>query len=121
MDRSNRRPICESGALVNAGAGVRFTVSRSGLKQPAFVVRYGDTVHAYINACTHRNVELDWDSGKFFDFTGTALICATHGARYHPRTGGCLGGPCLGGLTALPVIEDEGRIWLVAENGLDLA
>lgn len=106
--------ICASSALVEGGDGVRFTVERNGERLPAFVVRFGQQVHAYLNRCSHRRVELDWDSGRFFDIERRYLICATHGALYHPATGACLGGPCNGGLVKLEVIEKNNYIYLIS-------
>src|SRR5438105_43865 len=68
--------ICPSAALLDGGDGVRFTVTVAGTRASAFAVRYGREVHAYLNRCAHRGVELDWDSGRFFDVTRRFLICA---------------------------------------------
>jgi nitrite reductase/ring-hydroxylating ferredoxin subunit len=102
---------------------VRFSVHLGGARPaPAFVVRYGGAVYAYLNVCAHRWIELDWERGKFFDMTGHWLICSTHGATYDPATGRCVGGPCRGDrLTALPVAEQDGEVSLILKDGLDLA
>ena len=55
--------ICASGALQDGGDGVRFTVRRGEVELPAFVVRHGGVVHAYINRCAHVPIELDWLPG----------------------------------------------------------
>ena len=34
---------------------------------PAFVVRHMQGVSAFINRCAHRDLELDWSPGEFFD------------------------------------------------------
>lgn len=110
------RLICDSRHLREGEEGVRFSVELDGQLLAAFAVRYGGRVYAFINRCAHRGVELDWVEGRFFDGDGKALVCATHGARYHPDSGACAGGPCAGGgLTALAVAEEGGRVWLVAE------
>jgi len=113
----NQRLICGSDELVEGGRGVRFKADRHGAGEPAFVVRFRGRVHAYLNRCAHLSVELDWQQGEFFDHSGIYLICATHGALYAPESGSCLGGRCNGkGLTALPVIEHDGRIFLIEEG-----
>ena len=105
--------ICDSHALSEGGAGVRFMVDHRGARVPAFAVRYRGMAHAYLNRCAHRGVELDWAVGEFFNRERDALMCATHGASYAPDTGACTGGPCRGGgLVKLVVIEKNSRVLL---------
>ncbi|MDO8789824.1 MAG: Rieske 2Fe-2S domain-containing protein [Sulfuritalea sp.] len=112
-----RRVICAADDLVEGGRGVRFTVDRHGVSEPAFVVRFRGQVHAYLNRCAHVPVEMDWQEGEFFDHSGLYLICATHGALYAPESGRCLGGRCDGkGLVALAVIENDGLVLLIEEG-----
>lgn len=107
------RLICASADLAEGGKGVRFEIEEGGGKQPAFAVRHGGKVHAYVNRCAHIGVELDWMPGEFFDDSGLYLICATHGAIYLPDSGKCVGGPCRGaGLTPLAVSEQDGGVYL---------
>ena len=109
--------ICASGALQDGGDGVRFTVRRGEVEVPAFVVRHGGVVHAYINRCSHLPIELDWLPGRFFDSSRHCLICATHGAMYAPESGYCVQGPCRGArLERVPVIERNGGVFLKDEN-----
>ena len=106
------RLICESSALADSGQGVRFEVEYDGRLTPAFAVRYGGVVHAYLNRCGHVAMELDWQEGVFFDLGGHDLLCSTHGARYDPRSGRCLGGPCKGTpLVRLRTEERQGRVY----------
>lgn len=119
---SRRDVVCETRRLRNGGAGVRFVVRIRGSLRPAFVIRYDGKVYAYVNECAHRSVELDWNEGEFFAADGRFLVCATHGARYHPQTGACAGGPCSGrGLTALPVEEVGGTVCLLENDEIALA
>lgn len=116
--RLNRRLICAGNELVEGGRGVRFTVDRDGISEPAFVVRFEGRVHAYLNRCAHVPVEMDWQEGEFFDHSGLYLICATHGALYAPESGDCLGGRCDGkGLVAVRVTEEAGSVFLIEEGG----
>ncbi len=109
--------LCASAALVDGGAGVRFTVLHRGRIEPAFVIRHRHTVHAYLNRCAHKLVELDWEPGQFFDADRRTLICATHGARYDPASGACVDGPCRGArLVSLPVEEVGGVVRLAAHG-----
>ena len=100
-------PICAGAAPEDGGRGVRFEVCVSGRRTPAFVIRYGGHVYAYLNQCAHVPMELDWSEGQFFETSGLYLMCATHGATYEPDTGHCVGGPCRGG--ALQPVRVEER------------
>ena len=105
--------VCASHRLQEGGCGVRFLVEHNGHINPAFVVRHAGHVFAYLNRCAHKLVELDWQQGQFFDAERRYLVCATHGALYDPANGVCVGGPCRGAmLTAVPVREAEGVVWL---------
>lgn len=111
---ARERLICASVELVERGRGVRFEVVRSGAREPAFAVRFEGRVYAYLNRCGHVPMQMDWQPGEFFDFSGLYLVCATHGALYAPESGHCLGGRCNGrGLVALPVIERDGQVYLI--------
>ncbi len=111
------RLICRSEDLAEAGQGVRFDLQRGELRQPAFVVRFEGQTHAFLNQCGHIPVELDWQEGQFFDESRLYLVCATHGALYHPRDGRCLGGRCAGrGLIPVPVVERDGHVYVMEEQ-----
>ena len=117
-----RRVICHSSELLNSGRGVRFQVRRYGEIAPAFAIRFDDKAHAYLNRCAHRSLELDWEAGEFFDAFGELLICASHGARFAPASGACVGGPCHGtGLVKLTVTEKDGRLCLEPGDDIHLA
>ncbi|MFN3544922.1 MAG: Rieske (2Fe-2S) protein [Thiobacillus sp.] len=111
------RLICASADLAEKGRGVRFEFQRHGARQPAFVVRFDGTAHAFLNQCGHVPVELDWQEGEFFDDSRLYLICATHGALYHPANGACVGGRCAGrGLIPVPVVERDGQVYVMEEH-----
>ena len=106
---------------MDAGTAIRFRVSVAGEARPAFAIRYDGRVYAYINACAHRTVELDWVPGEVFDAEHRYLICATHGARYEPSTGRCVGGPCAGrALAPIVVQEDADSVYLDTRDDLEL-
>jgi nitrite reductase/ring-hydroxylating ferredoxin subunit len=114
---TKQRLICDSTDLIDGGKGIRFEWVRGLQTDPAFVVRHGGRAYAYVNRCGHIPVELDWQPAEFFDYSGLYLICATHGALYSPQSGRCLAGKCAGkGLHALPVIEQDGKIYLIEEG-----
>ncbi len=113
----NERIICQSDDLVEGGKGVRFEVLLETGAEPAFAIRHGGKPFAYANRCGHIPVELDWQPGEFFDYSGLYLICATHGALYAPETGGCVTGRCAGkGLQSIPVCEHSGKIFMTGEG-----
>lgn len=115
MVDANARRICASAQLKERARGVRFRFGRGPETRPAFVVRYAGQARAFINECAHLAVELDWQPGDFFDTAHEALVCATHGARYHPASGVCLGGRCNGkGLRPLATEERDGWIFIAA-------
>lgn len=113
----SERAICASEELVDGGKGVRFEVERGSVTEPAFVIRFRGTAHAYLNRCAHVPVQMDWQEGEFFDHSGLYLICATHGALYAPESGHCLGGRCNGRhLSPLRVAEHDGQVFLIEEG-----
>lgn len=97
--------------LLEKGEGIRFEIPHLGPHVTGFVVRYLGVAYAYINRCAHVPIELDWNPGQFFNLSQEWIICATHGAMYHPADGFCVMGPCQGrSLTAIPVTEHAGVI-----------
>lgn len=109
--------LCLSADLINSADAVPFQVLYWGKASPAFAIRYQGQVHAYLNRCAHVPMEMDGQPNRFFDSTGHWLMCATHGALYHPQTGVCQGGPCRGGLLKIPLSECDGVVhWHIAPN-----
>ena len=110
-------PLCNSADLVDGGDAVPFDVRYFGQTCRGFAVRFRGKAHAYLNRCTHVPMEMDYQPNKFFDITGSYLICATHGAIYSPETGEGRGGPCRGGLVKIAVSEENGVVhWHTAYN-----
>jgi nitrite reductase/ring-hydroxylating ferredoxin subunit len=110
---ASTRLICTGAELAECGDGVRFELEWEGEIAPAFAIRHGGRVYAYLNRCAHIAMELDWKQGKFFDADGEYLICSTHGALYAPGSGACRGGPCRGAkLVGLSVFEADGNVYL---------
>ncbi len=110
------RCIGQSEDLQEGGLGLRFVVRFAGAEEsrPAFAVRVGNEVRAYLNLCAHVPVEMDLPEQHFLDESGLYVVCATHGAMYDAQTGGCVGGPCRGaGLIPVPVQERDGKIWCI--------
>jgi nitrite reductase/ring-hydroxylating ferredoxin subunit len=107
----------ESRAL-REGSGVRFRLLDHGIERDAFAVRFGGRLFAYVNACRHENLPLDFGDARFFDDAYDALVCCQHGARYRVDTGECIEGPCAGGrLTRLALEERDGALWCLGRPG----
>lgn len=116
MDNTNQVPdaslwqvLPNASALQDGGVGLRFEVHAHEVAHnqiahntppslPAFAVKHGGQVYAYLNQCAHIAMEMDWQAGQFFDFDAQYIMCATHGALYEPNTGRCIAGPCEGKL-----------------------
>ncbi len=63
----------------------------------------------------HPGVPPNVPPGTVIDREGGAPICATHGARYDPPTGACLGGPCAGAALIGPAVRETGGQIRLAE------
>ena len=76
------------------------------------LVRRGETVTAFVNACAHFGVRLNARPDRgFVDPVSGALVCHVHYARYAPDDGRCLSGDCEpDGLTPVPVVVRDGSI-----------
>src|SRR3954465_15526385 len=74
-----------------------------------FVVRSGDSVHAYVNSCPHIGTPLDFLPDRFLTAARTEILCSTHGARFQLMTGMCTPRTCRGKRLA--------RVSAVVENG----
>ncbi len=110
-------PLCNTADLQEGGLAVPFDVMYEGQTCRAFAIRFEGQVQAYLNRCTHVAMELDFQPNHVFDTGGRWLMCATHGAEYHPGTGDCVGGPCRGSLVKIELTETQGVVhWHTAYN-----
>jgi nitrite reductase/ring-hydroxylating ferredoxin subunit len=72
-----------------------------------FVVRDGDALHAWADACPHHCTPMAWRRHAFLNAARDRIVCAAHGALFEIDTGRCTLGPCLGDtLTRIPVVLD---------------
>ncbi len=74
------RLLCAGSDLADGGDGVRFEIEHKGETVPAFAIRHGGRVYAYLNRCAHIAMELDWNPGKFFD-SGRRVFDMLHARR----------------------------------------
>ena len=111
------QPLCNAADLVEGGLAISFDVLYAGQTCRAFGVRFDGQPQAYLNRCSHVAMELDWQPNRVFDDSGQWLLCASHGAAYHPGTGECAAGPCRGGLVKIILSVHDGVVfWHPAYN-----
>jgi nitrite reductase/ring-hydroxylating ferredoxin subunit len=98
------------------GAAREFALTESEWPLTGFLVRVGDTVHAYLNRCPHALRQLNFRPDGFLSPDGTLIQCSSHGAQFEKDSGLCVAGPCAGeSLRRLPVELVNGEIRLTAE------
>jgi len=109
--------LCASDTLRGTGS-VRFelglALTRYGkVPMEGFAIRAADgAVRAFRNVCPHRGQPVDLGDGQLFSKDGL-LECQAHGAYFDPSSGLCVRGACPGrSLLSLPVVENEGAIWI---------
>ncbi|MEM5317742.1 Rieske 2Fe-2S domain-containing protein [Paraburkholderia sp. JHI869] len=84
-----------------------------------FVVRRGETVRAYRDACPHYgDTAMAWRKDAYLNGDGTRIVCHAHGAQFDIESGMCLIGPCEGKrLVRLNIdVTQEGDIMLSATH-----
>ena len=93
------------------GASVRFRIVLEGVCRDAFAVRWRGGLYAYVDMCRHQARSLSYGDGQVLDVGEGLLVCRHHGARYVPRSGLCIDGPCVGAsLTALALELRDGAL-----------
>jgi len=102
--------VCPSGELVN-GQYRKLTMTIEGREEECLLLRFDNTVYAYINRCVHMPRRLDGEEDRIFDHSGRYLRCSMHGIVYMPQTGASLSAICEGEqLRAVAVYEHDGEI-----------
>ncbi|HVW53866.1 MAG TPA: Rieske (2Fe-2S) protein [Trinickia sp.] len=82
-----------------------------------FVVRRGESLRAYRDACPHfGDTPMAWRKDAYLNGDGTRIVCHAHGAQFDIATGVCLLGPCLGQrLTPVEIeVTSSGDIMLIS-------
>jgi ketohexokinase len=107
--------LCRLDELADPGSRGLLLPLSAGADLACFVVRLGDQVHAYHNACPHTGAPLEWRAHQFLDADGRFVQCALHGALFTPADGRCVHGPCAGDqLRPVPVrVRDDWVTWSV--------
>jgi len=81
-----------------------------------FVVRRGEAVYAYRDACPHYgDTAMAWRKDAYLNGDGTRIVCHAHGAQFDIESGKCLIGPCHGKRLVTLNIEvmEDGDIILI--------
>jgi nitrite reductase/ring-hydroxylating ferredoxin subunit len=93
-----------------------FTLHESDWPLTGFLLRIGDSVHAYVNRCPHALRQLNFLPNRFLNKDGTLIQCSSHGALFEKDTGLCVAGPCVGeSLRQLPVALLDGEVRLTED------
>jgi nitrite reductase/ring-hydroxylating ferredoxin subunit len=93
-----------------------FVLHDSDWPLTGFLVRIGDSVHAYVNRCPHALRQLNFLPNRFLNKDGTLIQCSSHGALFEKDTGLCVAGPCVGeSLRQLPIALSDGEVRLAAD------
>jgi nitrite reductase/ring-hydroxylating ferredoxin subunit len=62
-----------------------------------FVVRRGESLHAWRDACPHiGGVPMAWRRHAYLNSDRDRIVCSAHGALFEVASGVCTLGPCLG-------------------------
>jgi nitrite reductase/ring-hydroxylating ferredoxin subunit len=109
-------PLCRIDDIADGSA--RGFASAGAARDTLFVVRRGDCVSAWLNACPHvQGAPLAWRKDAYLSADGQAIVCYGHGAVFDLETGVCTRGPCLGQrLRSVPLERDaDGTLWISQE------
>lgn len=108
--------------LREQGDAVRFEYTdRLGQEAEGFVMLWDGELVSYENRCPHWSVPVGYDGEQFLGPGGKDIVCPMHGARFHPDSGKCWSGPCIGdGLEKFDV-ERTGDTATIHRNRLRLA
>jgi nitrite reductase/ring-hydroxylating ferredoxin subunit len=95
------------------GGSRTFQFVRDGRTLEGFVLFTGLKLVAYANECPHWHVDLDLGMGSFWDHASGRIVCRNHAAFFHPDTGFCERGPCVGhSLEAFEVTAEGDGVWI---------
>lgn len=98
--------VCESDALTTVMAT---DVTSANGAFPMILLRGPNGLRAYVNACPHQYLPLNYRGDQLLSACGTKLLCTAHGASFDADTGEELAvAPCP--LDAVPVVEGDGTI-----------
>lgn len=107
-------PLCRLDELTDPGAkGFLFgpDTNTGANRFDMFLIRQGQKIFAYVNACPHALTPLDTFPDKFLTLDASRIICSTHGALFRLEDGVCTSGPCVNKrLSPIPVMLTNGEV-----------
>ena len=113
-------PLCHIDDIPD-GAARGFTATPDA-RRTVIVVRRGDKVNAYVDACPHYvgGTPMAWKKDAYLSGDRQHIACHAHGALFDIDSGDCISGPCLGKrLTRVAIdITSEGEIRVPERYGL---
>lgn len=86
--------LCHFDELPNGGAR-GFDPTRRG-QDTLFVIRRGDRVFGWRDACPHHGTPMAWRKDAYLNAARDRIVCHAHGAQFDIESGLCLLGPCRG-------------------------
>lgn len=90
------------------GTSRGFDPMRQG-RDAVFIVRSGQTLHAWHNACPHvEGAPMAWRKDAYLSADGQRIVCAAHGAQFDIASGVCSLGPCLGEVLRAATVRVNG-------------
>ncbi len=107
------RPLCRWDDLED-GRSRGFDPLGEG-RDTMFVVRRGEAVFGWRNACPHYDgARMAWRKDEFLSADRSRIMCSAHGALFRIEDGICEVGPCLGqALTQVPLERRGDEVTLV--------
>ncbi len=108
--------LCRLDAMPDGGAR-GFDPGHTG-QDSVLVVRHGQSVYAYLDACPHQGgTPMAWRKDAYLNGGGNRIVCSAHGAQFDIVTGVCTLGACLGqSLTAVSTAITNGEIHLISSE-----
>ena len=76
------------------------------------LVRRGEAVRAFLDACPHVWLPLSWRGGSLLSEDGARLVCSNHFAEFDADDGSPVSGPADCGLDPIPVRVEAGAIMM---------
>ncbi|MBT9385284.1 Rieske 2Fe-2S domain-containing protein [Pseudooceanicola sp. CBS1P-1] len=101
-------PVCAAARIEGVLA---LSVQSAQGALPLLLARTPLGLRAYVNACPHQYLPLDYRGPQVLSACGGALLCTAHGARFDIATGAALAGADCG-LDPVPLEERDGIVFI---------